>query len=458
MTRSTSATKFSSIQSLAAAWAAMDAASSVMGRQARERRRRFIDDALNSEMPNTRHEEWKYTSLRPLVDRGFDLTGGTPASGGASREVLETLAGRIIAGALPIVFLDGQLIPDLPGAALPGLSLLKPLSDAEQNEDASWWDRWLPALDSGRLFWKMCLGLSSDGFVIRIPENYSDSRLFHVLHITTKENAGRALNTRILIDVAERSSIRVVEEFVGLPGSVNALGTWSNVLTQIRIGESATCGYYRVVNTPGDFHTGGVSVRLDRASRLDAMSLVMGGKLVRVDMDVQHTSVESECNLNGLTLARNSDHVDHHTSVDHSVGQTKTNQLFKGILADSARLVFNGKIFIRKQSQKSEAYQTCKNLLLSEEAEANAKPQLEIEADDVKASHGAAIGSVNPQELFYLQSRCIDKLKAVAILCRGFADDVMFRLQDDQVRNGLISRVSEWFDRQAEDGKDSELI
>jgi Fe-S cluster assembly protein SufD len=153
---------------------------------------------------------------------------------------------------------------------------------------------------------------------------------------------------------------------------------------------------------------------------------------------------------------READHVDHHTAVDHRVGQTRTNQLFKGILSDSARLVFNGKIFIRKQAQKSEAYQTCKNLLLSENAEANAKPQLEIDADDVKASHGAAIGTVNPQELFYLQSRCIEKSKAMAILCRGFADDVMFRLKDNQIREALAARVGRWFEGQADHGKQAE--
>jgi Fe-S cluster assembly protein SufD len=137
--------------------------------------------------------------------------------------------------------------------------------------------------------------------------------------------------------------------------------------------------------------------------------------------------------------------VDHHTSVDHQVGHCRTHQLYKGILNDESRAVFNGKIFIRKDAQKTEAYQTSKNLLLSKAAEVDAKPQLEIDADDVKASHGAAIGSVDPLELFYLQSRCIGRAEAMAMLCRGFADDVVMRLKDDGAKRLLNARVADWF-------------
>ena len=448
MTLSSSSTKFSSIESLSLAWSALDAAMPSMARQAKERRRRFIDDALRCGIPNTRQEEWKYTSLRPLVERGFDLAGPAAKNTFSGDDILGMIKERLIPGALPIVFLDGQLIHNLPGANLSEFNFLKKLSDAEQGEDAAWWDQWLPVMDSAKLFSKICLGLSKDGLVVTVPKSNPDQRLLHILHLTTGQNVDVASLNRVLLDVGDGAAVRVIEEFFALPGSAEVQSSWSNVLTQIRVGASASCGYYRVVDSPGAFHTGAVSVHLDKGSRLDSISLVMAGKLVRVDLDVQHTATESECNLNGLTLAHNADHVDHHTSVDHCVGHTRTNQLFKGILADSSRLVFNGKIFIRKQSQKSEAYQTCKNLLLSENAEANAKPQLEIEADDVKASHGAAIGSVNPDELFYLQSRCIDKNKAVAILCRGFADDVMFRLQDEQVRKALARYVGQWFEHQ----------
>jgi Fe-S cluster assembly protein SufD len=114
-------------------------------------------------------------------------------------------------------------------------------------------------------------------------------------------------------------------------------------------------------------------------------------------------------------------------------------------MADQSRAVFNGKIFIRKDAQGTEAYQTNKNLLLSTEAEVDTKPQLEIDADDVKASHGAAIGSIDPLELFYLQSRCIGRAEAMAMLCRGFANDAVLRLGDDVAKNLLGQRVGEWF-------------
>lgn len=456
MSVASSSTKFSSIECLAAAWASLEMVAPSMGRQAKERRRRFIDDAILHGIPSTRHEDWKFTSLRPLVERGFDLAAPRATVSLSGQEVLSAIKESLIPNALPIVFFDGQLITNLPGASLAEMKFAKEFSQAEKTEDAQWWDRWLPNLDSAKIFWKICLGLSNDGLVISIPKNQSDLQLLHIFHLSSGQYGETAVNNRILIDVDEGSSVRVVEEFLPLSTSESPHASWTNVLTQIRLATASHCGYYRVVNAPGAFHTGGVSVHLDRGSHLDAMSLVMAGRLVRVDFDVQHTATDSECNLNGLALMREADHVDHHTAVDHRVGQTRTNQFFKGILSDSARLVFNGKIFIRKQAQKSEAYQTCKNLLLSENAEANAKPQLEIDADDVKASHGAAIGTVNPQELFYLQSRCIEKSKAMAILCRGFADDVMFRLKDNQIREALAARVGRWFEGQTSHGKKAE--
>jgi Fe-S cluster assembly protein SufD len=439
--------KLSSIKDLVACWDTVATRYGDIGRQAKERRRRFLDDAVNDGMPNTRHEEWKYTSLRTLLDRSFEIGPKlSPRDPKLLTEISKGVVEHLIPGANPVVFVDGEYINSLPGLSPMDHKSVFVLAEIEKREDASWWDQWLLSLDSSRVFWKLCFGVSTEGVVIKIPSNQPETQLFQVIHLRTGKNNDCASNNRVLIEVGDGSSVRVVEDYVGLDCSTDEVnGPWTNSVTQIRLGARAHCGYYRLVDSPGAFHTGGVSVHLDKSSTLDALSLVVSGRLVRVDVDVTHSARDSECQLNGLTLARGKDHIDHHTSVDHRVGATLTRQLFKGILDDASRLVFNGKIFIRKEAQKTEAYQTCKNLLLSQEAEANAKPQLEIDADDVKASHGAAIGSVDPQELFYLQSRCIDKNTALAVLCRGFADDVILKIKDEQIRNVLLTRVGEWF-------------
>jgi Fe-S cluster assembly protein SufD len=355
---------------------------------------------------------------------------------------------RLVKGAVPLVFLDGQFVVDFPGSEMSKVPFIKTLRDAESDYDASWWDKWSPQLDSSKIFWRLALALAKSGVLIETPHGFQPAVSFHVMHISTGKHRGEAFNSRLLINVGEGSTVHVVEDFleVGSGGGVSSY--WSNALTQINVGPKAHCSFYRVVTASSGFHTAGVTVRLDKSSRLDAMSLVTGSKLARIDIDVLHSAQHSVCNLNGLVLLNKQDHVDHHTAVNHAVGQTRTNQLFKGVLTDSGRSVFNGKIFIRKDAQQSEAYQTCKNLLLSDQAEANAKPQLEIDADDVKASHGAAIGSLNPDEIFYLQSRCIGRAEATAILSRGFADDVIFKVEYEPSRLWLGSLVDRWFSAQ----------
>jgi Fe-S cluster assembly protein SufD len=247
--------------------------------------------------------------------------------------------------------------------------------------------------------------------------------------------------------VPEAAKLRVYEEFISARGD-SPDGAWNNTLTQLKLGPLGDCGYYRVLSSPGSFHTGAVTAVLDKGSRLETVSLTAGARLARINVNVHFKAPDAECFLDGLYLTRGNEHVDHHTTVDHEVGHCRSHQLYKGILSDQSRAVFNGKVFIRKDAQSTEAYQTNKNLLLSREAEVDTKPQLEIDANDVKASHGAAIGSINPAELFYLQSRCISKADAMAMLCRGFADDVVMRVTDDTAKFLLTSRVRDWFKTQ----------
>jgi Fe-S cluster assembly protein SufD len=434
-------TTFSSVGSIEEAWAQRQNMARDELRPVFERRQRAWKSVLVEGLPTTRHEEWKYTSLRPLLELGFDLkpAQNVAADVAVIRNLVKT---KLCSGGLALVFVNGWYCKDLSDDQRLKTIGLNRLTDLEHSEDSAWWDHWQHSPGMKNLFAGLNAGFAQDGVLINLEKNQKIDRPLHIFHILTEGAASSACTTRLLLQIPDGAKLRVIEEFLSVDGVSKG---WSNALTQFRLGAGADAGYYRIVTTAPCFHSGSVSVTLDRGSRLETCSLVAGSKFARINIDVQYMAPDAECILNGLALTRSSELVDHHTAVEHQVGFCRTHQLYKGILSDESRVVFNGKIFIRKDAQKSEAYQTTKNLLLSQRAEVDAKPQLEIDADDVKASHGAAIGSIDPAELLYLQSRCIGRSEAVAMLCRGFADDVVLRLSDEAAKLTVGQRVRQWF-------------
>ena len=436
-------TIFSTLESIEQAWEKRRGTLQETRRQTIERRERILRSAIAKGIPTTRSEDWKYTSLRPLIEQKFDLIGALAAEKThLDAETVEQLKARLAPNAIPVVFVDGRLDLSWPGSEALDPDFFRSLSSAELEEDSSWWDSWQSSCGMDGLFAGLNAGLAHEGVVIGLNRRQVLARPIHILHVATKHNRLAARVNRVLISVPECAKLRVYEEFIAVDQEV---GEWSNVLTQFKLGPLADCGYYRIIASPGSYHTGSVTASLEKGSRLETFSLTAGSRFARINMDIQYNAPDAECILNGLYLACRNEHVDHHTAVEHRVGNCRTHQFYKGIMADQSRAVFNGKIFIRKDAQGTEAYQTNKNLLLSTEAEVDTKPQLEIDADDVKASHGAAIGSIDPLELFYLQSRCIGRAEAMAMLCRGFANDAVLRLGDDVAKNLLGQRVGEWF-------------
>ena len=445
-------TTLSTIDAIGQAWSLRKSALTGRSRQLAESRDRIIRDLVASGIPNTRSEDWKYTSLRSVLEKKYDLTrrsGNGPAkmdasSLSAARALIES---RIAPDAVPVVFVDGQLYPEL--SALSELANLETLEQAEVSRDVDWWDSWQTHGEQTTFVGGLTMGLARDGFVLTVPKGVVTRRPVHLLHLSSGQNVEAGQCVRFLIDIKEGASVQIFEDYIGQfgPQAGASAGHLTLAHTQIRVGPNARAGYYRVVTDAPSSHLGEVSAILDRSSRLDTFSLVAGAKLARVGINVKYTAPDAECRMNGLYLVDQAEHVDHHTSVDHAIDHCRTHQFYKGILNGNGRAVFNGKIYIRKGTLGSEAYQTNKNLLLSPDAEVDTKPQLEIDSDDVKASHGAAIGSINPMELFYLRSRCIAEADAVAMLCRAFADDVVLKCENAVAGAVLSRRVAAWFDR-----------
>ncbi len=441
-------TTFSTIQSIQEAWSVRKTGLQDTRRQTIERRERAINLALAKGIPNTRDEEWKYTSLRPLIDRQFDLIDGLRHDGGpVDGSLVARINARLAVNAIPIVFINGRLDLSWPGSEALDSDYFRTLSEAELEEDSTFWDEWQSTQGMDQLFAGINAGLAHEGVVLVLNAEQFLKRPIHIIHLATKDHPNAARINRVVVSVPELADVIVYEEFISMDvlSLKPRVGEWTNSLTQFKLGPKAKCAYYRIVSSPNSFHTGSVTAVLDRDSQLDTFSLAIGSRFARINIDVKFTAPGAECTLDGLYLLQGEEHVDHHTTVDHTVGNCKTNQLYKGILADKGRAVFNGKIYLRKDAQGSEAYQSNKNLLLSSEAEVDTKPQLEIDANDVKATHGAAIGSINPAELFYLRSRCIGEAEATAMLCHGFAEECVMKVKDDDARALLRDRVREWF-------------
>jgi Fe-S cluster assembly protein SufD len=238
---------------------------------------------------------------------------------------------------------------------------------------------------------------------------------------------------RVLIVAEESSRLSVVETHVGSSGTY-----CTNAVTEIAIGPNASVTHCRLQEESTDaYHIGTVQARQSADSRFRSHAVSLGGRLSRCNVNTILDGTGAECSLDGLYLARGEQHVDFHTTIDHAQPHGTSRELYKGVLDERATAVFNGKVYVRPDAQKSDAGQVNRNLLLSDSATVNTKPQLEIFADDVKCSHGAAIGRLDPDHLFFLRSRGIGPDDARRLLIFGFANEVIERIDVEPVRERL---------------------
>ena len=238
--------------------------------------------------------------------------------------------------------------------------------------------------------------------------------------------------TRLLVAVGEQSQLTLIESYAGLPGAGQG---FTNAVTDVLVGERAVVDHYKMQReTASAYHTAAMFVRCGRSATFSSQSFATGGRLVRNDIFATLDGDGAECTLNGLYLAGGDTLVDNHTSIDHVKPHCPSHEVYKGILSGHAKAVFNGKIVVRQDAQKTDAKQTNKALLLSDTAGINTKPQLEIFADDVKCTHGAAIGQLDDDAMFYLRARGIAEPDARNMLVHAFAGEILDRIKVDAVK------------------------
>lgn len=396
--------------------------------------------------PSVRDEEWKYTNLASLAKESFQ-----PA---ISRE--EIVHGDVTQFAYPetanahLVLVNGFLREDLSvKSGLEGvvaIDLFSAVADARYNKVirmylaryAGYHNSGLTALNTAFL---------QSGVFIWISKNVKLETPLQITFAADGIGQNSANFPRVLIVAEENSSATVIENFV----STGESRYFTNAIAEIVLKEGARLEHYRLQRESNNaFHVCTTSTELGRSSRYDTTSINLGAQLSRHDISVVLDHEGAETSVDGLYMVGSDQHTDTHSVIDHKQPHCNSHQLYKGILDGNARAVFNGKIFVREGAQKTDAMQTNKNLLLSDKARVDTKPQLEIYADDVKCAHGAAVGQLDPEELFYLETRGITPELGRSLLTYGFAEEVIGKIKIQSIRSQLDEAVLRQLDTSLE--------
>ena len=354
---------------------------------------RLREDALERFLslgfPTTRDEEWRFTSVAPIAEGRFSMgaAGHVQVSGAADGVTVESLA---------------SAVATRPDELEPYLTRLAPVE--------------------GHAFTALNTAFFADGVYIRVPAHVVLEAPIQVRFMSPAGTLDAMTHPRVLIVAGEQSQASIVERYAGEGGGRYL----TNAVTEVVLGDAAVVGHYKLQQeSMGGFHVGSMHVRAQRSASFASHSVSLGGSLVRNEIMAVLDGEGAHCTLNGLYLAGGQRLVDNHTTIDHAQPHCDSREVYKGILADRARGVFNGKIIVRPDAQKTDAKQTNRALLLSEDAQINTKPQLEIFANDVKCTHGATVGQLDDEAVFYLRSRGLGEADARRLLIQAFVGDVL---------------------------------
>lgn len=380
-------------------------------------------------IPTTRLEAWRDTRIDALGSTAFVAAPDRRAAW--SRERLDAVPLAALGG-LRLVFVNGRYAPGLSDAGTADVTL-----GALTDGDASFGSL-VPG--DGHPFAALNGALFEDAAVVRIAPRAALDRPVHLVHLTDTDGAVALVHPRSLVIAGDGCEADIVESHL----TANDHGEYAvNPVTEVRAGDHAVVRHYRVQNDSDHaWHVGGVFVSQGRAGQVASLHVALGAKLARVDAIGTLAGEGGYHELDGLYLLDGERHVDHHTTLDHASPRCGSRELFKGILSGRSRGVFHGRIIVREDAQKTDAKQSNPNLLLSDSALINTRPQLEIYADDVKCTHGATVGQIDREALFYLRSRGIEELDARDLLIHAFASDILNRVRVESLREGLERAVS----------------
>jgi Fe-S cluster assembly protein SufD len=390
--------------------------------------------------PSLKEEEWKYTNVAPISKLPFK-----PATIDADALMASSEAARFgypEAQSSRLVFRNGILRGDLSSltglpAGVVTIDLAEAVADAKYGELIR--EQLARSADyNANAFTALNTAFVSSGAFILIRKGTELDKPLHLDFINDPSDSGSVSFPRVLLVAEENSRATVIETYASTGDTVY----FTNAVVEIVLRDGAHVKHYKVQRESLDaYHIATTSADLGTNSSYDTTTINFGARLSRHDIHVKMANEGAECWVDGLYVVSSDQHTDTHSVIDHQQAHCTSHQLYKGILDGQSRAVFNGKIFVRHGAQKTDAMQTNKNLLLSDEARVDTKPQLEILADDVKCAHGAAVGQIEEDELFYLETRGIHPDLARNLLTYGFAEEVIGKIKVDSIRAQLDEAV-----------------
>ena len=394
--------------------------------------------------PTVDHEEWRFTNVAPIARTPWSIAD---APGRVSDKELSPLLFFGVPGKR-VVFVDGHFSKELSSKDLAGGPQALRIQNLHEAVRSA-----LPLVAQNlarharydeNSFVALNTAFVRDGAVIVAPSRSVEKEPIYVIYVTTGAKQNTVTHPRTLIIAQRDSQLRVVEHFVSLGTST----AFTNSVTEIVLEEAARVEHCKVQDESlNTYHIATIQAQQARSSNLLSHSISIGGAITRNNLNCVLDGEGLEATLNGLYVGRDSQVVDHHTSIYHNKPNCQSHEFYHGILDGKSQGVFNGKIFVRPEAQKTDAKQTNRNLLLSDEATVDTKPQLEIFADDVKCTHGATIGQLDPESIFYLRARGIGLEMARKMLLHAFASEIVNRISIEPLRDQLDSKLFEMYEK-----------
>jgi Fe-S cluster assembly protein SufD len=385
--------------------------------------------------PTTEQEDWKYTSVAPVARAAFGPAAGMGVE--VDRETVERFVYEE-ARRSRLVFVDGRFRQELSSlAALPAGVVAVELNEAAGGEHAGVLRERLDAVaHRGSAFESLNTALTAGGALVIVPRGVRVETPLQLLFLSTAPES--ASFPRVVVSAERDSGIDLIEAYAAAGGHAYL----TNAVVEVSVGEGARVSHYKVQDEGGAaFHVASTRAEVGRSGAYDLTTVTLGARLSRHDIEVSLGHEGAECRVDGLYIVGTGQHADTHSLIDHLRPHGTSRQNYKGILDGKSRAVFNGRVFVHRDAQQTDAVQSNKNLLLSTDARVDTKPQLEIYADDVKCAHGATVGQLEEEELFYLLSRGLHPDLARNLLTYGFAEEIVAKIKFESIRAQLDEAI-----------------
>ena len=388
--------------------------------------------------PTRKDEEWRYTPLKEILSQFPEASASSPVNPESMADLKEA-----VPQALHLVFVNGSFSASLSDAPSSlnkqGLSIKHIATLEGSSRERAEGMVGESSLSDDNIFKHISLGLAKSGLFIQVEKSTEIERIVHVLHISTESELSTFSNPVHVICVGQNGRLKLLEQYASI-GNGKALSIPA-VFIQVEAG--ATLEHYKIgLESDQSNHVSNASVTVATSGTYTSHQYLLGSRMTRSNMEVCFSGSGAQAILRGIYLGEGDQHLDVRTYMDHAHPNCSSDQHFRGIMNNQSRGVFNGMVLVRKDAQKTDAQQSNKNLLLSREARIDTKPQLEIFADDVKCAHGATVGELDKDALFYLQSRGIAKAEAKLMLTRAFAAEITDEIDIKSLRKYVQNKIS----------------